>query len=403
VYGLDPNVVLRFEPQFCSTYAAFHCRRVETCFYRAWQFDVLDYLARQPSNVEETALNLSIDRDRLRDFLDSQLQSGFIVPSNQKNPSPVHVPARVSRDAFDGFPSPFLSAPSTVDLFLTRACNLKCSHCFSQGGRPLKNELSLEEGISILDQLVEMGVLQVRLNGGEPFMHRRIYDILAHLKHMRFRKVILTNGTMLNEKAVDALANGDITPTISLDGPTARIHDDFRGVPGAFDRTLRALRLLNEKRVTYGINTCVHSGNIAKIEDMIQLATKLGAARIGLLGLGEVGRLAVTKKNVVSGPEYVLLSLTLLRLARKYRAKIRISETIVSRGVPIENVGVFACSIDSDGGVYPANRLLGDVKSRIGSLRESTLGEIWFSRRWIPFRRGLKRIEALGMEVLREL
>jgi len=403
VYGLNPNVVLRFEPQFYSAYAAFHCRRVETCFYRRWQFDVLDYLARQPSNVEETASNLGIDKDRLRGFLDSQLRSEFIVPGNEENPSRVHVPARVSRDAFDGFPSPFLSAPSTVDVFLTRACNLKCSHCFSQGGRPLKNELSLEEWISVLYQLGEMGVLQMRLNGGEPFMHRRIYDILAHVGQMRFRKVILSNGTMLNEKAIDALVSGDITPTISLDGPTAQVHDDFRGVPGAFDRTLRALRLLDERGVMYGINTCVHSGNIEKIEDMIQLAIKFGAARIGLLGLAEVGRLAATKKNVVSGPEYVLLNLTLLRLARKYSVKIQISETIVSRGVPTENVGVFACSIDSDGEVYPANRVLGDVKFRIGSLRKSTLREIWFSRKWIPFRRSLKKAEALGMEVLREL
>jgi MoaA/NifB/PqqE/SkfB family radical SAM enzyme len=376
---------------------------VETCFYSAWQLDVLEYLAKQPSNVEEIALNLGIDREKLRDFLDSQLQSGFIVTGYHGNPSPVHEPARVSRDAFDGFPSPFLSAPSTADVFLTRACNLRCSHCFSQGGRPLRNELSLEEWVSVLNQLGEMGVLQVRLNGGEPFMHRRIFDILAHLGHMRFRKIILTNGTMLNEKAVDALVDGDITPTVSLDGPTAKVHDDFRGVPGAFDRTLRGLKLLDKKRVMYGINTCVHSGNIAKIEDMIQLAIKFGAARIGLLSLGEVGRLAVTKKNLVGGPEYVLLSLKLLPLTRKYGSKIQISETIVSRGVPIENVGLFACSIDSDGTIYPANRALGDARFRIGNLRESTFREIWFSRRWIPFRRRFRRLEALGLEVLREL
>ena len=403
MYGLDPNVVLRFEPQFYSTFAAFHCRRVETCFYPGWQFEVLGQLAKQPSNVEEMALTLKIGKDRLRNFLDSQLQSGFVVLDNQDNLSPVHVPARVSRDAFDGFPSPFLSAPSTVDIFLTRACNLKCSHCFSQGGRPLKNELSLKEWVSVFDQLGEMGALQVRLNGGEPFMHRRIYDILAHLRHMRFRKVILTNGTMLNEKAIDALVNADVTPTISLDGPTARIHDDFRGVPGAFDRTLRALRLLSEKHVMYGINTCVHSENIGEIEDMIQLAIKFGAARIGLLGLVESGRLATTKKTIVSGSEYVVLSLSLLRVVRKYSAKIQILETIVSHGVPIENAGVFACSMDSDGGVYPANSVLGDARFKVGSLRESTLREIWFSHRWIPFRRGLKKSRALGLEVWQEL
>jgi MoaA/NifB/PqqE/SkfB family radical SAM enzyme len=203
---------------------------------------------------------------------------------------------------------------------------------------------------------------------------------------------------MLGEKAVNAIVDSDIMPTISLDGATARIHDDFRGVPGAFDRTMRALRILQQKRVTYGINTCVHSGSIGQTEDMIELAIEHGAARISFLGLSEVGRLAITKKNVVSGPEYLLLSLKLLRLARKYRDKIEISETIVSRGVPLESAGLFTCSIDSNGDVYPGNRVLGDTRYRIGSLRDAPLSKLWFSRRWIPFRKTSSRFRMLGVE-----
>lgn len=399
MYALNPNVVLRFEPQFCSTYAAFDFRRVRTCFYQRWEFELLEHLARTPSGLDEICLSFKADRTRTRDFLDSQIKSGFVVERRKGEPfSNVKVPSRADPDAFGIFPIPFLSAPSTVDAFLTRACNLKCSHCFSQGGKPLRDELSFEGWISVLNQLEDVGVLQVRLNGGEPFMRRRIQDILLHLKHMRYFKVIITNGTMLDEKAVDAIVDSDIMPTISLDGATARIHDDFRGVPGAFDRTMRALRILQQKRVTYGINTCVHSGNIGQTEDMIELAIEHGAARISFLGLSEVGRLAITKKNVVSGPEYLLLSLKLLRLARKYRDKIEISETIVSRGVPLESAGLFTCSIDSNGDVYPGNRVLGDTRYRIGSLRDAPLSKLWFSRRWIPFRKTSSRFRMLGVE-----
>ncbi|WP_455363647.1 radical SAM protein [[Eubacterium] cellulosolvens] len=401
MYALNPNVVLRFEPQFHSTYAAFDFKRVRTCFYRRWEFEALEYLANVPSELDQIQMSLKIDRTELRDFLGSQLQSGVLLERTNEDAAPVHVPPRAVPEAFDGSPAPFLSAPSTVDIFLTRACNLKCSHCFSQGGRPLKDELSFEEWISVLNQLEDLGVLQLRLNGGEPFMRRRIHDILSYLKDIRCFKVIITNGTMLDEKAIDALVDSDITPTVSLDGPTARVHDDFRGIPGAFERTMRGLRLLQQKRVKYGINTCVHSGNIAQIEDMIQLAIKLGAVRIALLGLSEVGRLAITKKNVLSGPEYVLLSLGLLRLTRKYRRKIEISETVISRGVPVESAGIFTCSIDSDGSVYPGNRVLGDTRYRIGNLREAPLREVWFSPRWIPFRRGFSKIKALGIEQAR--
>ena len=399
MYRLSRSILLRFEPQFYSTYAAFDCTRVETCFYQRWQFDVLDYLARKPSDVQDMAAELDTDVDQLKDFLVSQVRSGFVIEASEDEAFlPVYVPPRPDPDTFRGFPSPFLSAPSTADIFLTRACNLKCSHCFARGGRPLPNELSFQEWTSTLDQLGKMGVLQVRVNGGEPFMHREIYDILHHLKNMRFRKLILTNGTMLNEKAVDTLVECGVTPTISLDGPTARIHDDFRGATGAFERTLRALKLLRDKGVIYGINTCVHSENIGKIEDMIQLAVKFGAARIGVLGLAEVGRLAVTKKNMISGPERVLLALSLLRLARKYRGKIEIAETLVSHEPPLKTLGAFTCSIDSDGSVYPANRVLGDARFRVGSLREASVRDVWFSRNWVPFRKGLNKIKGLGTE-----
>jgi len=402
VYALNSNVVLRFEPQFHSTYAAFDSKRVRTSFYHRDEFEVLDYLARAPSELDEICQSLKADRARTKDFLDSQIKSGFVVKHRKGEPfSPVHVPPRMEPDDFGAFPSPFLSAPSTVDVFLTRACNLKCSHCFSQGGRPLRDELSFQEWISVLDQLEDVGVLQLRLNGGEPFMRRRIHDILLHLKRIRCFKVIITNGTMLDEKAIDALVDCDITPTVSLDGATARVHDDFRGVPGAFDRAMRALRLIQQKGVTYGINTCVHSGSIRQIEDMIQLAIKYGAARISFLGLSEVGRLAATRKNLVSGQEYVLLGLSLVRLARRYRDRIDVSETVASRGVPLESAGLFTCSIDSNGDVYPGNLVLGDTRYRIGSLREAPLRRLWFSRRWIPFRKTLSRFSMLGVKDVR--
>lgn len=399
MYALNPSLVLRFEPQFHSTYAAFDFRRVVTCFYRRWEFEVLDYLARNPSGIDEICANLKADRKRLKDFLASQLRRGLVLEvDGEEGVFTVEVPARADPDAFEGFPAPFLSAPSTVDIFLTRACNLRCHHCFSNGGRPLRNELSFEELESILNQFQEMGVLQVRLNGGEPFMHRRIYDVLSHLRRIRCRKVILTNGTMLNDRAIDALVDSDVTPTISLDGPSAKVHDELRGVPGAFDRTLRALELLQRRGVMYGINTCVNSENIEQIEDIIRVAIKHRAARIGLLGVAQVGRLALTKRNMVTPEEYAVLSLILPRLARKYKGRIEVSEMLVSRGVPVESAGAFACSIDSDGSVYPANLVLGDPRFRVGSLRESPLRYLWFLHTWIRFRRGLKKFRTLDLD-----
>lgn len=390
---------MRFEPQFHSTYAAFSYRGIGTRFYNRWQFEVLEYVARTPSSLDQIREIVRVKEDKLREFLASEINSGVIVETSEKPFPAVKIPRRTPAEEFKGFPVSFLSAPTTVDLFLTKACNLRCWHCFADGGIPLKNELSYEEWISVFDQLEEMGVLEIRLNGGEPFMRRRIYELLYHLENMRYHKLLITNGTLLTEKAVDALAASEITPTVSLDGATPQVHDAFRGVSGAFDKTVRAMHLLQERGLIYGVNTCVHRENIGQIEEIVQLAAKLGAARQGFLSLVPVGRMA-EKEKLVSEAEYVMIGLTVLRLARKYRQKIELTEEIISDELPLQSLGLYTCSIDADGQVYPSNRVLRDPRFRVGSVRESTIREMWFSHKWIPFRQGSKKLRPFGIKLL---
>lgn len=72
----------------------------------------------------------------------------------------------------------------------------------------------------LLDQLEELNVFEVRINGGEPLLHPDIDEILMTLKGKRFRKVILTNGTLLNEKKVRLLEESGVVPTVGEIGVT---------------------------------------------------------------------------------------------------------------------------------------------------------------------------------------
>jgi MoaA/NifB/PqqE/SkfB family radical SAM enzyme len=352
------------------------------------QFQILEFFSKKPYTFNEIFQKTSLNKNRLKSFLSQEIKFGTIIEGNFEEFSPVQIPPRQDSDAYKGFPSPFLSAPTTIDLFLTRACNLKCCHCFANGGSPLKNELTNEEWLSVFDQIEKMGVLQVRLNGGEPFMRRGIYEILSFLRHKRFQKLMITNGTLLTKDAIDALMQSGITPTISLDGATSTVHDNFRGVPGAFKRTLKAIERLKLNGISFGLNTCVHFGNIGQIEDIIRLGSKLGASRIGLLSIEPVGRSAETETNMISEIEYIFLSLKFRRLAKKYENEIEVTQEILPSEIPLKSIGVYSCSIDSDGSVYPTNRVLGDFRFKMGSVREKNFSEIWFSQNWIPFRIG---------------
>ncbi len=390
-------MVLRYEPQFHSIYAAFDSRRILTHFYSSEQYSILEYLARKPCERRDLHERFLRRNDDLDAFIDKELRTNFIVDIDSSRADLVHVPPRTEPGAFEGFPAPFLSAPTTVDLFLTRACNLKCCHCFAEGGSPLKGELSHDEWLSIFDQLEQMGVLQVRLTGGEPFMRRRILELLEFLGTKRFQKLLVTNGTMLNDKIVGILTKSDIVPTVSLDGATAEVHDAFRGVPGAFQRTLRGITSLHRSGIMYGLNTCVHTENIGQIEDIVRFGIKMGASRIGLLGLQPVGRAKKMLDDSVSNVEYLILGLRLMQMARRYKGKIEISPELLSGEIPLRSTGAFTCTIDSNGGVYPDNLVLGNEKYRVDNVRLSSFREAWFSHRWIPFRKGLPRKGKLSL------
>ena len=69
-----------------------------------------------------------------------------------------------------------------------------------------KQELSLEEHVTLLDELVEMGCLWILYTGGEVFARKDFLDIYAEAKKRGFLITIFTNGTMITPKIADYLA-----------------------------------------------------------------------------------------------------------------------------------------------------------------------------------------------------
>jgi AdoMet-dependent heme synthase len=307
---------------------------------------------------------------------------------------------KINPDNFSRFSIPFLSAPSSVDVFITGKCNLSCVHCFSSTKEPV--DLSLDVLESIFNQLEAMGVLEVRINGGEPVLHPEISRILQMLEHRCFRKVILTNGTLLSDEIVKQLKKSNITPTVSLDDSDAVSHDLFRGIDGTFKKTLAGLKSLHENRVQYGINCCLHSKNLEKVEKIVNLGLSQGASRIAFLSLKSLGRMRNHKEWIPSQKEYETILQQLLFLKAKHSLIDVSSDVFLSCPVMEESAleakkGYISCkagrtimSIFSDGFVYPCNCVLGDPKWKMGDSRIEPLSDIWFSRNWSFFRGAVK-------------
>lgn len=402
--SLNSNIILRSEPQYYGTYAAFDYIKAQTTLLSPEEFKILSYLADKNANVEEIALENKIGLKKCVKLIKKLEQNGFISENNGK---PRNIDSKrniVDRELFSKFPVPFLSSPSTVDLFITSRCNLNCIHCFASIEQ--QKEMPLEEVSDVLDQLEKAGVLEVRINGGEPFTHSDISRILKALETKRFRKVLLTNGTLLTEAFIKQMKKAMVTPTISLDDSEASVHDEFRGQNGAFQKTLSGIKILKEHNIHFGINCCLHAKNLNKIKQLITLAEDAGAQRIAFLDLKSCGRLKGNQKWIPSKKEYERAFLTLL-MEKMINTRIDVSTDAfmncpvlsemkeeAKRGYVTCEAGRTRLSISSDGSIYPCNTVLGDSKWNMGNLKKEKLVDIWFSDKWAFFR-GANKIKDL--------
>ena len=136
-----------------------------------------------------------------------------------------------------------LYAPFLVVWDFTHKCNLRCKHCYSKSGAVEEEELSTPEAIAVVDQLADAGVTALAFSGGEPLSRKEFFEVAGHAVKRGLYVSVATNGTLLTKEMAQKLKKASIHYVeISIDGATAKTHDEFRGVNGAFDKAVQGLK-----------------------------------------------------------------------------------------------------------------------------------------------------------------
>ena len=157
---------------------------------------------------------------------------------------------------------------------LTRTCNLKCQHCYTDSAnRRYEGELTTEQCRTVLDDLAAFKVPAVLFSGGEPLSRPDVLDLAAYARSKGLHVVLSTNGTLIDRKTAERLKELEFAYVgISLDSAFPEVHDHFRGVSGAYERTMRGFRHCVEVgqkvglRLTLTRETCE---NLDEIFDLI--------------------------------------------------------------------------------------------------------------------------------------
>lgn len=127
----------------------------------------------------------------------------------------------------------------------TIRCNLKCKMCYQGQTRATRRkELSTAEILSLYEKLKDR-TRKIKLVGGEPLVRADLFELISFWDRNNTKISLQTNCTLINEESIRSLKKfKNITDILtSLDGPR-EVHDHIRGVPGAFDRLARAIRLI---------------------------------------------------------------------------------------------------------------------------------------------------------------
>jgi len=178
-----------------------------------------------------------------------------------------------------GVTRPFTSgAPFQVVWDVTYACNLKCKHCYATAGKIWKDELTTKEAKYAIDVFDKTGVTILAFSGGEPLVRPDIFELTKYAADKGMYVAVATNGTLITkEKAREMKKAGIQFVQISLDGADAKTHDSFRGINGAFDKTVKGIKNSVAENFFVEISTTVTKYNYKEIPDIIKFGEELGA------------------------------------------------------------------------------------------------------------------------------
>ena len=192
-------------------------------------------------------------------------------------------------------PRDYAQTPLNVYWEMTQACALACRHCRAEAvpmAHP--NELTFEEGVAFLRQIGDFGdpLPQLILTGGDPLKRQDLFPLIDEARKLGIGVSITPAATealtreilvRLKEHGVEALG-------LSLDGSTAEHHDSIRGVPGTFDRTMRAIGWAQELEMPLQVNTLASAETAPDVPAIYELLKPYAVSRWSLFFLISVGR-----------------------------------------------------------------------------------------------------------------
>lgn len=281
-----------------------------------------------------------------------------------------------------------MSGLIALEVRVTKACNLRCTHCSVDAGEAEYDELRRSEIKDILTQAKEMGAVYVTFTGGEPLLRGDITKLIKFATSIGLKPNIDTNGILLTPEKAEALKRAGVEVLqVSIDG-REEVHDRIRG-EGAFKAAIKGIENALTAGLHVNINFTLSKANLEEVEHVVMIAQALGVQSLSLERFIPAGRGSM--EMALSPQEFRQALSRFFNLARFVQVKLTTTDPLrvlvderLARAYEKEmryricggcTAGIAALTVSYDGEVYPCPKL----EISLGNIRKKSLEEIWES------------------------
>lgn len=273
----------------------------------------------------------------------------------------------------DTVPVPnYVQGYKMLNIYLTNACNLHCTHCFMKAGKKLENELDKDDWIRVLDEFTQAGGQAVTFTGGEPLMYPDFEAIIKAAYRNHLQITVLTNGILWTNELIDELSSLIAEVQVSIDGVDDVSNAKVRSA-GTFNQLVENVIRFSKNGVRVSVATTFINDNIDSADQYVELVSKIKEATDNQV-IFKLTKKLLPGRNTYTTPEE----------NKAYEARIRIIEDTIDPNSKYEafmdghtpnlvarNCGFGGLSIAADGNVFFCNRLL-EIESQ-GNVKDKSL------------------------------
>jgi radical SAM protein with 4Fe4S-binding SPASM domain len=164
----------------------------------------------------------------------------------------------------------------TLELEMTRACNLRCVYCYASAGQPMRDEMSLDEIREATRQAADLGARKIIvLGGGEPCLYPYLRELIEHICQpaLGLSLELFTNGTLIDNGLARFLYAHRVSIVVKRNASDPAIQDALAGVLGAFEGIQRGIASLltagyPDEDHGLGVQTVICRQNLHEIPDL---------------------------------------------------------------------------------------------------------------------------------------